>query len=94
MRGTEVEELNRRKRLALRLGGERNVEKQHEDGKMTVRERIDALVDEGSFIERGLLAGVPSYDDKEKDRLVDLAPCPFVMGVGKLEGRRVAVFLL
>lgn len=87
----EVEELKRRRRLAHRLGGQRSVEKQHGEGKMTVRERIDALVDEGSFIERGLLAGVPSYDDKEKDRLVDLVPCPFVMGVGKIHGRRVAV---
>jgi acetyl-CoA carboxylase carboxyltransferase component len=91
MWGPEVEELNRRKRLAHRLGGEKNVEKQHGEGKMTVRERIDALVDKGSFIERGLLTGVPSYDDQEKDRLVDIVPCPFVMGVGKIDGRRVAV---
>jgi len=91
MRRSEVEQLNKRKRLALRLGGERNVEKQHAEGKMTVRERIDALVDEGSFMERGMLAGVPSYDEKQKDRLLDLVPCPFVMGVGKISGRRVAV---
>jgi acetyl-CoA carboxylase carboxyltransferase component len=91
MWGPEVEELNRRKHLAYRLGGEKNVEKQHSEGKMTVRERIDALIDEGSFIERGLLTGVPSYDAREKDRLVDLIPCPFVMGVGKIDGRRVAV---
>jgi len=66
MWGSEVEELNRRKHLAHRLGGDKNVEGQHAEGKMTVRERIDALVDEGSFLERGLLTGVPSYDAGEK----------------------------
>lgn len=91
MWGSEVEELDRRKGLAYRLGGEKNVERQHSEGKLTVRERINALVDEGSFMERGLLAGVPRYDEQEKDRLLDLVPCPFVMGVGKIQGRRVAV---
>jgi acetyl-CoA carboxylase carboxyltransferase component len=91
MRQPELEELNRRRRLAHRLGGEENVERQHAEGKMTVRERIDTLVDEGSFMERGLLTGVPSYDAREKGRLLDLVPCPFVMGVGKIGGRRVAV---
>lgn len=52
----EVEELERRRQLALQMGGEERVENQHERGKLTIRERIDALVDAGSFRERGLLA--------------------------------------
>jgi acetyl-CoA carboxylase carboxyltransferase component len=49
----EVEELEKRKRLAHQMGGEGNVAHQHDLGKMTVRERIAALVDTGSFLERG-----------------------------------------
>jgi acetyl-CoA carboxylase carboxyltransferase component len=44
------------------MGGEKNVAKQHKIGRMTVRERIEAIVDKGSFLERGILAGVPTYD--------------------------------
>jgi acetyl-CoA carboxylase carboxyltransferase component len=58
---------------------------------MTVRERIDALVDKGSFLERGILAGVPANDKDEKDRLISLIPCPFVMGIAKIDGRRVTL---
>jgi len=87
----EIEELKQRKEIAYRLGGEENVKKQHAHGKMTVRERIDALCDAGSFRERGVLAGVPTYDDHDKTRLVDLVPCPFVMGIARINGRRVAI---
>jgi acetyl-CoA carboxylase carboxyltransferase component len=88
---TEIEELERRKRIAYQLGGEKHVAKQHNEGKMTVRERIDALADEGSFLERGILSGAPTYDKDKKDKLISLIPCPFVMGIAKIEGRRVAV---
>jgi len=87
----EVKNLARRKKIAHQMGGKENVAKQHREGKMTVRERIDALVDKGSFIERGILAGVPTYDKEKKDELVNLVPCPFVMGIAKIHGHRVAV---
>lgn len=87
----EIEELERRKNIAYQLGGEKNIARQHKKGKMTVRERIDALADEGSFLERGILAGVPTYDKDKKDKLIGLIPCPFVMGIAKIDGRRVAV---
>ncbi len=83
-----AEELQKRKEIAYRLGGEKNIAKQHNRGKMTVRERIHALVDEGSFLERGILTGVATY---EKDRLLNLIPCPFVMGIGEIEGRKAAI---
>lgn len=35
-------------------GGERAIERQHDRGKMTARERIDALLDEKSFVETGI----------------------------------------
>ena len=87
----EIEELEKRKNIARQMGGEKNIAKQHSKGKMTVRERIDVLVDEDSFIERGLLAGVPTYDEEKKDELINLVPCPFVMGIAKIDGRKVAV---
>ena len=59
---------------------------------MTVRERINELVDEGSFCERGLLTGVPTYDETKEDELVNLVPCPFVMGIAKIAGN-VRVFV-
>ncbi len=54
----ELEELRRRRALAHRMGGEERVARQHAQGKLTVRERVDRLLDEGSFHETGELAGV------------------------------------
>ena len=45
----EIEELKRRTEMALEMGGEANTQRQHDGGKLTVRERIDRLVDPGSF---------------------------------------------
>ena len=73
------------------MGGKENVDKQHSQGKMTVRECIDMLLDKESFLERGVLTGVATYDRQDKNKLVDLAPCPFIMGVGRINCRRVAV---
>ena len=45
------------------MGGPEKVERQHAGGKLTVRERIDALLDPGSFHEVGTLAGRATYED-------------------------------
>jgi acetyl-CoA carboxylase carboxyltransferase component len=87
----EIEELKQRKKAAYQLGGKENVAKQHRAGKMTVRERIDFLADEASFLERGILAGVPLYDNKKGDKLIDITPCPLVTVIMKVSDRRVAV---
>ncbi|HVM39444.1 MAG TPA: carboxyl transferase domain-containing protein [Acidimicrobiia bacterium] len=84
----EVEELARRTELAQRMGGPEKVARQHEGGKLTVRERIDALLDAGSFREIGALAGRADYDG---NRLADFMPANFVMGRGRIEGRPVVV---
>jgi acetyl-CoA carboxylase carboxyltransferase component len=88
---SDINELERRKKIARQLGGKENVARHHKQGKMTVRERIDWLVDDGSFFERGILAGVPTYDNDTKHKLIDLAPCPFVMGIATVNGRKVAI---
>ena len=87
----ELEELERRKKLAYKMGGEKNIARQHEHGKMTVRERINALTDKGSFEERGVLSGLPAYDKKDKNKILDIIPCPFIMGIAKLDGRKIAI---
>ena len=47
------------------MGGEERVARQHASGRLTVRERIERLFDEGSFRETGALAGRGSYEDGE-----------------------------
>jgi acetyl-CoA carboxylase carboxyltransferase component len=84
----DIEELKRRMELARAMGGPENVERQHKAGRLTVRERIDRLLDPGSFHETGGLAGVAQY---EGDRLVGIRPANFVMGTGRIDGRRVVV---
>ncbi|MBI5948471.1 MAG: methylmalonyl-CoA carboxyltransferase [Chloroflexi bacterium] len=85
----EIEELKRRQELAELMGGEENVKRQHDGGKLTVRERIAGLLDEGSFAETGALAGKAEYD--EDGNLVSIRPANFVMGLGRINGRRVVV---
>lgn len=84
----EVDEIRRREDLAHQMGGAANVERQHTAGRLTVRERIDLLLDPGSFHETGALAGAPTYQDGE---LVDLLASNFILGTGRVEGRRVVV---
>jgi acetyl-CoA carboxylase carboxyltransferase component len=85
----EVDELRRREELARQMGGEANVARHHANGKLTVRERVEALLDPGSFHETGALAGKASYD--ESGKLVSFTPANFVMGTGRIDGRRVVV---
>ncbi len=51
-----IRELRRRRARNLEMGGVEQVARQHQRGKLTVRERLDALFDRGSFVEFGLLA--------------------------------------
>jgi acetyl-CoA carboxylase carboxyltransferase component len=85
----ELEELARRTALARRMGGEEKVERHRAQGKLTVRERISALLDAGTFHEVGALTGRASYDDA--GNLADLTPANFVMGRGRVDDRPVVV---
>jgi acetyl-CoA carboxylase carboxyltransferase component len=85
----ELEELARRNELAGRMGGPEKVERHRSQGKLTVRERIDALLDPGTFHEVGALTGRATYDDHGK--LVDVTPANFVMGRGRVDDRPVVV---
>ena len=51
-----AEELKEKKDLYKKMGGQKYIDAQHEKNKLTARERIDLLLDEGSFREMGILA--------------------------------------
>jgi acetyl-CoA carboxylase carboxyltransferase component len=87
--GERLAELARRKEAALHAGPPHAVERQHAKGKMTARERIDYLLDEGSFQELDMLArtrfpGLPEDKRPYTDGVVT--------GFGTIEGRKVCVF--
>ncbi len=71
------------------MGGTDSVEFHHGRGKLTVRERINALQDPGTFREVGALAGTPVFD--ENGDLESLTPANYVIGTAELDGRRVVL---
>ena len=87
----EVREIARRRELALELGGEERIRDQRARGKLTVRERIEAIAGPGSFRERGRLAGTADYDETDLTTTTGFVPANFVMGMAGIDGRRVAL---
>jgi acetyl-CoA carboxylase carboxyltransferase component len=84
----EIDELERRRLLALEMGGEEGIARQRRRGKLTVRERIDALADPGSFREFLTLMGHGVY---QGDELVAFTPKPSVDGLCRVGGRKIVV---
>src|SRR3989304_9435407 len=85
----ELDEPRRREKLAEQLGGPERVQRQHDGGRYTIRERIDKLVDPGTFHELGKIAGRAHYD--EQNDLESFTPSNFVFGRAQVEGRPVVV---
>ncbi|MHB2000484.1 MAG: carboxyl transferase domain-containing protein, partial [Solirubrobacteraceae bacterium] len=84
-----VEDLEAR-RTQMRLGGgQEKVDRQHEQGKLTARERIALLIDEGTFVELGI-HGRPHFSQRAMDG-VDAPADGVITGYGKVDGRLVAV---
>jgi len=81
-----VAELERRRELALAMGGPERVAARHATGRLTARERVALLVDEGSFVELGMLAHSDRPEVGER-AAADAA----VTGVGAIDGRKVGV---
>jgi propionyl-CoA carboxylase beta chain len=86
----KIADLDRRRHEAVHAGSQRAVERQHARGKMTARERIDGLLDPGSFTE---------FDELARHRATDFgmaANRPYgdgvVTGYGTVDGRPVCVF--
>ena len=85
----QLDELDRRRDFAREMGGPDNIARQHKAGRLTVRERIDRITDQGSFREIGSLAGTGEYDDNLK--LTKLTPATYVAGTARINGRPVAI---
>lgn len=85
----EIDELEHRRVLAEQMGGTERVERQHRAGRLTVRERIESLLDRGSFREIGSLAGKAQYD--AEGQLSGFTPANCVVGRGKVMRRPVVV---
>ena len=83
----ELEELGRRRALAENLGGKEKVDRQKAHGKLTARERIDAILDDGSFREIGKIAGRGVYDDQGD--LEGFQPSNFIFGRGRINNAPV-----
>src|SRR5580704_4440785 len=79
---SELQNLEDRLRMG---GGTAKIEKQHKDGKLTARERIEHLIDRGTgFVEVGLLAAYDLYDGQAPGAGV-------VTGIAKIEGRPAVI---
>src|SRR5438445_666082 len=87
----ELDDLNRREAFAREMGGVDKVKRQRDQGRLTVRERIDKLVDQKSFHEIGAISGSAEYDENGELKLLTPANCVF--GRGKVDGRPVVARL-
>ena len=79
----ETDQIHARRARALQMGGADSVARQHNKGRLTVRQRIDALLDPNTFEEIGRGAGATGDDGFE--------PANYVLGFGRVDGRRVVV---
>jgi len=80
-----LEELKRRRQIALEMGGPEKIARHRKRGHLTARERIEKLVDPGSFVETGMLG---LFQLPGSDRLY---PPNEIHGYGKIDGRIVAI---
>ena len=84
-----VDDLHERREKAKLGGGEEKIAKQHERGKLTARERIDLLVDPGTFVEVGIHGG-PHFSQRAMEGKE--APADGVItGWGDVDGRPCAI---
>ena len=86
---SEIDELERRRALARELGGKEAIARQHAGGRLTARERIERLIDAGTWNEIGMLAGRASYD--QNGNLLDVRPTNAIIGTAKIGGRKVSI---
>ena len=81
-------ELEARRDAALQMGGPERVQRHHESGRLTARERIDLLVDPGSWTEIGMLA------EPEVKRDGPMAADAVVTGLARIAGRKVCLLAI
>lgn len=79
-----LDELKRRREIGLQMGGKERIERHRQRGHITARERLDKLLDPGTFLEVGLLEQLRDSQGRE-------IPTNKVFGYGKIDGRTVLV---
>ncbi len=84
-----VAELAEKKSKFREMGGPERVQRQHDQNKLTVRERLDLLFDEGTFVEFGLLAHHQSQSPAMQGKFTPADGV--VTGVGNIDGRKACV---
>ncbi len=86
----KLEELHRLKEAAMLGGGVKRIEVQHKKGKLTARERIDLLLDPGTFNELDMFVTHRSTDFGLEEQIIP--GDGVVTGYGQIDGRLVYVF--
>jgi acetyl-CoA carboxylase carboxyltransferase component len=86
MKRRQLAELEERRVKIREMGGKERVKRQKEQGKLTARERIDRLLDKGTFREIGMFAKSKSTAYKE------VSADGVVTGYGEIDGRKVYIF--
>jgi acetyl-CoA carboxylase carboxyltransferase component len=81
----QLKSLRERRDKVREMGGSDRVEAQKQRGKLTARERIDALLDKGSFRETGMFA-------KSRGAVAEIPADGVITGYGKIDGRKVYIF--
>jgi acetyl-CoA carboxylase carboxyltransferase component len=89
-KSAKIDQLERARQEAIRGGGPEKIEAQHERGRLAARERLELLLDHGSFHETDMFVAHRTYDfDLDKRKYL----CDSVVtGWGTIEGRLVYVF--
>ena len=85
----ETVEIRKRRKLAKAQGGPDAIKLQHKKGRLTLRERIELLLDKDSFDEQGEIAGGSEVNDSGE--LESLTPANFILGFGKINDKQVVV---
>ena len=85
----ETDQIVERRKWAKIQGGEEGIARQRAKGRLTVRERIDGILDDGTFAESGELAGQAQVD--ADGNVTGYDPANYVLGIGEIDGRKVAI---
>jgi acetyl-CoA carboxylase carboxyltransferase component len=86
----ELDELAERQRITREMGGNERIARQHAGGRLTVRERIDLMLDDNSFLEVGSIAGKATYNPDGS--MSEFLPANGVFGRGTVDGRPVVIY--
>ena len=84
-----IDDIEYIKGIAAEMGGQERIDRQHKAGLYTIRERLEKVLDPGSFIEYGPMIGAAEFDDN--GNIIEFSPGGYVMGLGEIDGRPVSI---